>query len=110
MKAYEFKIWLTENNICTTKKQVFDCVSRAKAVEKKFSEVLGSGFDLDAEYEKDGLEGVRKALSVYGQKYMSEFIPEGVETSFQIGKPSMGALSNAILKYIRFKDSENKSG
>ena len=110
MKTQEFKTWLTENSICTTKKQVSDCVSRAKAVEKKFSEVLGSDFDLDTEYEKDGLEGVRKALSVYGQKHMSEFIPEGTKTSFQIGKPSMGALSNAILKYIRFKNSERNSG
>ena len=41
--------------------------------------MLGSVFDLDAEYEKDGLEGVRKAISIYGQKHISEFVPEGAE-------------------------------
>ena len=108
MKAYEFKDWLIENNICTTRKQVSDCVSRAKMVEKKFAEAFGTDFDLDKEYRKDGLEGVRKALSGFGQKHMNDYIPKGATTSFPIGKPSMGALSNAILKYIRFKDSKKR--
>ncbi len=110
MKAYEFKDWLVKNNICTTSKQVSDCVSRTKMVERKFSEAFGTDFDLDKEYRKDGLEGVRKALSRYGVKYMNEFIPVGATTSFPIGKSSMGALNNAILKYIRFKEAtKNKS-
>ncbi len=105
MKDYEFKMWLKSNNVFTTPKQVSDCVARAKRVEKNFIEVFGNDFDLDKEYDKDELLGVRKALSVYGQKYMQEFIPEGTKTSFPIGNRSMGALSNAILKYIRFRKS-----
>ncbi len=109
MKVYEFRDWLIENNICTTRKQVSDCVSRAKMVEKKFSEAFGTDFDLDKEYRRDGLQGVRKALSSYGQKHMEEYIPNGATTTFPIGKASMGALNNAILKYIRFKEFKKKN-
>ena len=108
MKVYEFKDWLLENNICTTRKQVSDCVSRVKMVEKKFAEAFGTSFDLDKEYKKDGLAGVRKALSSNGKKYMNDYIPKGASTSFPIGKPSMSSLNSAVLKYIRFKDANKK--
>ncbi len=108
MKTNEFKEWLIENKVFTTKKQLSDCVSRTKMVERKFSEVFGNSFDLDKEYERDGLVELRKALSYLGQRYMNDYIPKGSATSFPIGRPSMSGLSNAILKYIRFMESKEK--
>ena len=107
MKFYEFKDWLIKEKICTTRKQVSDCASRAKSVEKKFAQILGDEFDLDSEYDRDGLQYVRNVLSVYGKnKYMDELMKNVTENVFPIGNASMGGLNNAILKYQKFRNAQ----
>lgn len=110
MNVKGFKKWLQDNHIFTTKKQISDCVSRVKNIETKLTQAMGKEFDFDNEYEKNKLENLRNAFSLFGRsEYMKKYIPEGAEHYFPIGKASMGSLNNAILKYQRFRKETSNS-
>ena len=61
MKTEDYKYWLMNVNK-KSKKETSDNVSRIKRIEKAFTELNGSPFDIENECDKDGCHSLKNCL------------------------------------------------
>lgn len=103
MDAVGFKAWLSDNKIYSTSKQVTDCVSRVKRVEKALSEVLSPDFSFENEYNKDKGQYVKNLLSKRG---LNQLMAEISTPALPVGTNQMDTIVTAVKKYFIFLDSK----
>lgn len=103
MDAVGFKAWLSDNRVYSTSKQVTDCVSRVKRVEKALAEVLSSDFSFEEEYEKDKGQFVKTLLSKRG---LNQLMAEINTPALPIGTNQMDTIVTAVKKYFIYLDSK----
>lgn len=107
MKKEEFREWLIYESIYSSPKQISDCLSRVKRVEKAFLEF---GIVLDEEFDKDACWTILQALAREGRnEEAAAFV--GINLPIRYGETGkivradrkMGMLLNATKKYILFR-------
>lgn len=92
MDEVGFRGWLAAGE--TKKKVQGDCVSRLKRIERELK------IDLDAEYKKDKLEKVLRAISNMGR---NDDMKKYGENNLPIGKYYMSTYSHSVKTYIKYK-------
>lgn len=103
MDAIGFKMWLSDNRIYSTSKQVTDCVSRVKRAEKALAEVHSPDFSFENEYKKDKGLYVKNLLSKRG---INPLMTEISTPALPVGTNQMDTIVTGVKKYFMFLDSK----
>jgi hypothetical protein len=98
-----FSEWLIEKSVYTTEKQVGDCVSRVRRVERAFSEY---DVDIDAEFDKDGGRVVLKCITRNGHNPERKIYPR-LDLPYG-SREQLGVIANAMKKYYLFRALSEK--
>lgn len=100
MKEYEFSRWLKREGIYSTAKQVSDCLSRVRRVDRAFA---AYGTSIDEEFERDGCLELLEAIYHEGHtKIHDEKYPD-LDLPFEQPNRAIGTVTNATKKYIVFR-------
>ena len=104
MKA-NFRTWLVNEKLYSSPKQISDCISRVKLVEKAF---LVCGIDIDEEFDRNGCILPLRCITADGHNPERQLYPE-LELPFDTNGRQMNIIANAFKKYVLFRSiSEGK--
>lgn len=95
----EFAQWLVDEELITDKKQVHDCVSRVKKVERAFEKYDVS---IDREFDRDGCLDVLKCITAEGHNPERAKYPD-LDLPFESPSRQMNIIANAFKKYVLFR-------
>ena len=99
MRKEEFREWLTKKGV--DKKQIGDCISRLKRIEREFDHC-----DIDMHFDKDRCEFI---LSTFSKSGNNESMKKYPNADFPIGKRHLLSYRSALRKYIAFRDESTSS-